>query len=188
MQPSRSRVWKGSTRESLRKIFGSPQLTISPPSGPPWKASALKPRMHFINCHGGPADSHFYGQHGEDYPVSHETPDVAEKILEGTVAAEECCFGADLFNSFKLAQDMGICNRYLFVGRSGWLLRQYDDGVWAALGERPGGHHHAGFPQACLVGSFAGTRGSASSVGLRPEECGSRSDRPEDPFAVLSSG
>ena len=114
-------VWKASTRESLRKIFGSPQLAISPPSGPPWKASALKPRMHFINCHGGPADSHFYGQHGEDYPVSHETPDVAGKILEGTVVAVECCFGADLFNSFKPVQDMGICNRYLLEGAAAFF-------------------------------------------------------------------
>lgn len=77
--------------------------------------------MHFINCHGGPADFHFYGQKGSSYPVAHESPDIAGKILEGTVATAECCFGAELYNSFKPVQDMGICNRYLLDGAYGFF-------------------------------------------------------------------
>lgn len=114
-------VWKGSTQQSLKNIFGSQQLAISPPSGPPWSVSELKPRMHFINCHGAPADFHFYGQRGQSFPVSHETPDLAGKIVEGTVATAECCFGAELYNSFQPAQDMGICNRYLLDGAAGFF-------------------------------------------------------------------
>ncbi len=114
-------VWKASTKQSLQNIFGSQQVAIAPPSGPPWTAAALHPRMHFINCHGGPADFHFYGQKGSSYPVAHETPDLKGKILEGTVAAAECCFGAELYDSFKLALEMGICNRYLLDGAYGFF-------------------------------------------------------------------
>lgn len=113
--------WKASTKQSLQNIFGSQQMSISPPSGPPWTAAALSPRMHFINCHGSPADFHFYGQKGSSYPIAHETLDLKGKIVEGTVAAAECCFGAELYDSFKLALEMGICNRYLLDGAYGFF-------------------------------------------------------------------
>lgn len=59
----------------------------------PWKASALKPRMHFINCHSGPADFHFCGQRGRGV-----------QFRCGPLQLVQACAGH------------GICNRNLLDG------------------------------------------------------------------------
>jgi hypothetical protein len=108
-------VWEGSTRMSLDNLFGSNEkLSLSPSKGPAWPKALLSKKLHFINCHGAPATSQFFGQHGQDFPISHDAKLLTDKISEGTVAAVECCYGAELYDSFLLgAGQMGICSTYL---------------------------------------------------------------------------
>ncbi|MCU0596157.1 MAG: hypothetical protein MUC98_11950, partial [Desulfobacterota bacterium] len=92
-------VWKDSTALSLTKIFGSSaSMATSPPKGPKWTNAELGRRVHFINCHGSPEDPNFYGQRGRSYPVAHSAEKLVKKIMNGTVIAVECCYGAQLYD------------------------------------------------------------------------------------------
>ena len=114
--------WRKSTGESLFNIFGnSSALTLAPPKGPNYPAKQLAPLGHFINCHGGPSDPQFYGQKGKDYPPSLSSEAIKGKIKPGTVAAVECCYGAELYNSVTLSLPMPICQRYLIQGAYGYF-------------------------------------------------------------------
>ena len=87
--------WKGSTKFSVSNIFGNADdLLLAPPSGPVYGSGQLHSRTHFINCHGALASPEFYGQKGNSYPKSLTTKSTKGKLLEGTVAAVECCYGA----------------------------------------------------------------------------------------------
>lgn len=113
--------WKVSTQMSLTAIFGGvPPLHRSPPTTPPVKAAQLKPRSHFINCHGGDIDFHFYGQLGNAFPVSMDTPDNRNRITRGTVASVECCFGAQIYDPTR-STDLGLCCGYLEDGAHGFF-------------------------------------------------------------------
>jgi len=108
-------VWSGSTEMSLDNLFGSnKKLNLSPKAGPKWSSAVLGKRVHFINCHGAPASYQFYGQQGQQYPVAHDASLIKNNITEGTIVAAECCYGADLFDSFLLTNgQIGICSEYL---------------------------------------------------------------------------
>jgi hypothetical protein len=115
-------VWQGSTRLSVNNIFGnSEKLLLAPPSGPNYPDGQLRNRMHFINCHGGPVSPEFYGQHGNRYPASLTTQSTVGEIPEGTVAAVECCYGAELYDSITLVIDKPICQSYLQQGAYGYF-------------------------------------------------------------------
>jgi hypothetical protein len=116
-------VWKGSTAMSIKKIFGNSQnLLLAPPSGPGYPNGQLHSRIHFINCHGATAIPEFYGQIGNDnYPVSLTTKTTVGEIVEGTVAAVECCYGAELYDSVTLSKDKPICQSYLEQGAYGYF-------------------------------------------------------------------
>jgi hypothetical protein len=115
-------VWKGSTRLSLENIFGDAgRLLLSPKSGPKYRSGELGSRMHFINCHGAVAAPEFYGQSGTNFPVSLTTPTTKDSILEGTVAAVECCYGGELYDSVTLDLAIPICQSYLQQGAYGYL-------------------------------------------------------------------
>lgn len=107
--------WKGSTRMSLDRIFGANVgLLLAPEAGPKWTKEQLRPRLHFINCHGAPADHQFYGQQGESYPVAHDSTLLSGRIVEGSVVAAECCYGAQLYDAGLLGDNhVGICSAYL---------------------------------------------------------------------------
>jgi hypothetical protein len=110
-------LWQGSTRLSVNNIFGNDaRLLLAPPSGSNYPDGQLRYRMHFINCHGGPASPEFYGQHGNSYPISLTTKSTFGEILDGTVAAVECCYGAELYDAITLAIDVPICQSYLKQG------------------------------------------------------------------------
>ncbi|HEX6641510.1 MAG TPA: hypothetical protein VF215_10385, partial [Thermoanaerobaculia bacterium] len=114
-------TWKKSTRLSIRKTFGSQAgVFISPKAGPKWTGEQLAPLSHFVNCHGAEGRSEFYGEDPtkpEDddarYPLAHQTTLVRSKIREGTVAAVECCYGAQLYKPDKVEPEHGICQEYL---------------------------------------------------------------------------
>jgi len=102
-------VWKASTALSLTKIFGSSaSMATSPPKGPSWKSAELGRRVHFINCHGSPEDPNFYGQRGRSYPIAHTAAKLVKKIMNGTVIAVECCYGAQLYDPADADMQPGI--------------------------------------------------------------------------------
>jgi hypothetical protein len=110
-----AKVWEKSTRLSLERLSGSGKdVRLSPLEGPNWESRLLARRMHFVNCHGTPADPNFYGQSGSKYPIAHSAELVIGKLTEGTVAAVECCYGAELYDPSLLdSGQSGICNTYL---------------------------------------------------------------------------
>lgn len=114
--------WRKSTAESLFNAFGNDAaLNLAPPKGPTFSAKALAPLAHFINCHGGQADPAFYGEKGRSQPESLTSDGIARKIRPGTVAAVECCYGAELYDSVTLSIAMPICQRYLNRGAYGFF-------------------------------------------------------------------
>jgi Peptidase family C25 len=115
-------VWKASTALSLTKIFGSSaSMATSPPKGPSWKNAELGRRVHFINCHGSPDDPNFYGQRGRSYPIAHTAKKLVNKIMNGTVIAVECCYGAQLYDPADADMQPGICSTYLRDGAYGFF-------------------------------------------------------------------
>jgi hypothetical protein len=90
-------VWKGSTELSLTQLFGSAEgLRLAPPEGPGW-GPLLGCRSHFANLHGSPLSTQYFGQSGDSYPVAHDAAVVEGQLQEGTIAAVEACYGAELF-------------------------------------------------------------------------------------------
>jgi hypothetical protein len=115
-------VWRGSTEMTLTNLFGSAaDLQLAPDRGPEWEDSLISRRTHFINCHGAPADSHFYGQRGRSYPQAHDASLFSGKIKEGTLVAAECCYGGELYNPNLADGQAGICNTYLGNGAYGFF-------------------------------------------------------------------
>ena len=105
-------VWQGSTTKSLTNIFGNADdLELSPPSGPDWTDKQLESRSHFVNCHGSSDDSKWYGQSGSNYPEAVKASQIDGKLSVGTIAAAECCYGAQLYAPG--ASQSAICNTYL---------------------------------------------------------------------------
>jgi hypothetical protein len=114
--------WRKSTELSLTNTFGNDAaLTIAPPGGPTHPAARLAPLAHFINCHGAQADPEFFGEKGNSQPVSLTSDGIAKKIKPGTVAAVECCYGAELYDSVTLELPLPICQRYLIQGAYGYF-------------------------------------------------------------------
>lgn len=115
-------VWKGSSALSLEEIFGSDAaLRLSPTLGPTHPRGKLQARTHFINCHGAPAAPEFYGEKRKKYPVALTTKGIRRLIREGTVAAVECCYGAELYDATMLELDLPLCQSYLAQGAYGYL-------------------------------------------------------------------
>lgn len=116
-----AKTWEKSTKMSVKKTFGSnANVFVSPVEGPTWTSDQLAPLSHFINCHGADGRSEFYGEHpkpapGEErYPTAHQTLLVRNNIAAGTVAAVECCYGAQLYKPKKtIDPNHGICQEYL---------------------------------------------------------------------------
>jgi hypothetical protein len=117
-----TQTWRKSTALSLFNVFGnSAALTPAPPNGPVHPASRLAPLTHFINCHGGQADPAFYGESRTSMPTALTSKTIARKIKPGTVAAVECCYGAELYDSVTLALPVPICQHYLVQGAYGYF-------------------------------------------------------------------
>lgn len=114
--------WKESTGLSLENVFGrASNLRVAPASGPAFTAQQLGALAHFINCHGAGTDDRFYGQKGEKYPTAMQAAKVKGKIRNGTIAAVECCYGAELYDSVTLSLPIPICQQYLADGTYGYL-------------------------------------------------------------------
>lgn len=118
-----AKLWSGSTTQSLEHIFGnSSSQLLSPLAGPLYDGGELNALAHFINCHGAAAEPQFFGEDAQkNFPIAVTTRDVTGQIMEGTVAAVECCYGAELYDSATLGYDMPICQSYMDQGAYGYL-------------------------------------------------------------------
>ncbi|UCG51327.1 MAG: hypothetical protein JSW58_14200 [Candidatus Latescibacterota bacterium] len=116
-------AWKGSTRRSIRKLFGTQAgVKMSPYEGPRWSKTELGGKVHFINCHGDTRVSKFYGENEVapwDTPIAHLSTHLGGRIPRAAIVAAECCYGAELYE--PTAEPMGICQRYLGEGASGFF-------------------------------------------------------------------
>ncbi len=115
-------LWKKSSALSLANIFGNARkLLLAPPTGSVAASRKLGPRSHFINCHGALADPRFYGEDRKGTPVALDSNDLPGRIREGTVAAVECCYGAELYDSAALELPAPICQSYLAQSAYGYF-------------------------------------------------------------------
>lgn len=90
-------VWKGSTTSSVDLLPGpAPTTHLSPPARSTWAKAHVAPLTHFINCHGGDTTPDWFGQArgGAVDTVALAPEDVDGRVVEGTIVAAECCYGA----------------------------------------------------------------------------------------------
>jgi hypothetical protein len=110
-------IWENSSLLSVTNIFGNGSgLRTVPPSKSTWPPAFLGRLAHFINCHGAPHDSRFYGQPASGaqvFPVALDAGYLNLKVTEGTVVAAECCYGGQLFDTALNQGRLGICYTYL---------------------------------------------------------------------------
>ncbi|MET4315703.1 C25 family cysteine peptidase [Bradyrhizobium sp. RT4b] len=91
--------WKISTQLNLSALFGTHDpLSVSPADGHNGIDPSLRLLTHLINCHGATNDTRYYGQSGTNFPVAMQSNLVAPHLNLGTVAAAECCYGAEIFD------------------------------------------------------------------------------------------
>jgi hypothetical protein len=113
------KVWEKSTKMSVRNILGAvPVVLNSPTRGPQFAAKLLREKVHFVNCHGDLDDHRFSGEGPNEV---FDTAMDARKLTgvgKGTVAAFECCYGAQLYDPAGLPA-MSIANTYLRRGALG---------------------------------------------------------------------
>ena len=115
-------VWNHSTVMSAHNIFASPTVHRAPPTTTPLGVVQVGNRAHFINCHGATADPHFYGEDpAGSFPQAMSVVDVQGRIPRGTVAAAECCYGAEIYNPALASGQQGICQTYLEEGAYGFF-------------------------------------------------------------------
>src|SRR5207302_5716283 len=69
--------------------------------------------------HGALNDPHFYGQSGENFPISHHSQVLANLRFDGTLVAAECCYGSWLYD--PAGADWAIAARYLSGGAYGYF-------------------------------------------------------------------
>lgn len=114
-----AKVWVTSTKMSVRNILGAvPVVLTSPTAGPSFTAAQLRQKVHFVNCHGNEADHTFSGEFPKDVYATAMDARKLTGVSAGTVAAFECCYGAELYDPQGLPA-MSIANAYLAKGAVG---------------------------------------------------------------------
>jgi len=118
-----AKTWQKSTRLSVETLFGAgTRLFTSPSDGPRWTKAQLAPRVHFINCHGNTLSPLYMGEFPEQkYFTAHDSALLRAKVMEGTVIAAECCYGAALFDPADADGKPAICSTYLREGAYGFF-------------------------------------------------------------------
>ncbi len=113
-------AWKGSTTMSVDLLPGpAPITSLSPPQTSGWTKAELKPRTHFVNCHGGDTIPDWFGQLDSNAPVDTvalSPEDINGRITAGTVVAAECCYGAMHMDPADLGGRLPMMWAYLGSG------------------------------------------------------------------------
>ncbi len=118
--------WRASTRLTMDRLGAKKApLHVSPEEGPNWSKKVLSGRVHFINCHGGDRAPRFFGEKGKRQPTAHEARKLDGRIVEGSIVASECCYGAQLYDPrrpFATEREVpNICAVYLREGAYGFF-------------------------------------------------------------------
>jgi hypothetical protein len=114
-----AKVWVKSTKMSVRNIMGAvPVVLTSPTAGPTFSTKQLGQKVHFVNCHGNESDHTFSGEFPDEVYATAMDARKLKGVGAGTVAAFECCFGAELYDPRGLPA-MSIANTYLAKGAAG---------------------------------------------------------------------
>jgi GNAT superfamily N-acetyltransferase len=114
-----AKVWGKSTKMSVRNLFGAaPGVLISPNAGPKFAAKQLGAKVHFVNCHGDESSHTFSGEGPREKYFTAMDARKLTGVMRGTVAAFECCYGAELYDPQGLPAQ-SIANEYLAQGAPG---------------------------------------------------------------------
>jgi hypothetical protein len=114
-----AKVWVKSTKMSVRNIMGAvPVVLASPTAGPTFSKTQLGQKVHFVNCHGNESDHTFSGEFPDEVYATAMDARRLKGVGAGTVAAFECCYGAELYDPQGLPA-MSIANTYLARGAAG---------------------------------------------------------------------
>ena len=90
--------WTGSSAITAANLFSTLDgLALCPPTRPDKHTTLHKARIHFFNCHGNASSHQFWGEQGDDQPISFRSSNIPDRLLPGTVIAAECCYGAELY-------------------------------------------------------------------------------------------
>jgi Peptidase family C25 len=120
-----TKSWVTSTTQSMTQLAGTTApVRTSPAEGPVWTAGDLAPGLHFVNCHGGEFDPHWYGEaHAGQLndPVSLQSSSLIGLITPGTVAAAECCYGAEHWPPAAAGGQTSVAMAYLLNGANGFF-------------------------------------------------------------------
>jgi hypothetical protein len=115
-------VWSQSTQLSVANVFGS---GVTPKMCPTDAHHGIDVDLgqlaHFINCHGAKAHDKYYGQQGATYPIAIESIHLSPCVRADTVAAAECCFGAELYDFAASGTAQPICMSYLLKGAAAFV-------------------------------------------------------------------
>jgi hypothetical protein len=113
-----------STKKSIRTVFNKEKdLDVVPPADFTNIGVRFSRLGHFINCHGLPSTSKFYGgpAPGGEATVAMTSEQVAAQAAEEVLVVAQCCFGADLYDP-KEAKGIGpICISYFARGALGYF-------------------------------------------------------------------
>lgn len=91
--------------------YGMGALQTAPNVGPDlYKVEDTHKKIAYINCHGGENVPNFYGQNGNNYPIS---VTIRDEQFKNAIVAAECCYGANVINKNKTNS---ICLNALYSG------------------------------------------------------------------------
>ena len=106
---------------SVRNLLGASTTVLNAPAaGPRFTARQLRETLHFVNCHGNESDHTFSGEGPRERYVTAMDARKLTGVTPGTVAAFECCYGAELYDPSGLPAQ-SIADTYLAEGASGVL-------------------------------------------------------------------
>ncbi|PKW19200.1 C25 family cysteine peptidase [Saccharopolyspora spinosa] len=120
-------VWKEGSARDLTYLFGnSTALHLVPPETSPWKPpTPLGALIHFVSCHGTFSNPEWFGESkdgggNEIPPLAMASDDIKQNITYGTIAAPQCCYGAELFST-KTSPGIPLCSTYLDNGATAFF-------------------------------------------------------------------
>ena len=116
--------WQPFTELSLKADFGNATAikVIDGMVHSPWPTALLKNLSHFVNCEGLPFHPKYFASGvGFANQVALDAEELKNIILEGTVVAAECCYGAQLYNPALAGNKPSMGNVYLANKAYGYL-------------------------------------------------------------------
>jgi hypothetical protein len=129
--------FKNSTGQTIAELEPTGEIDIVPPAGPPATDARFARLSHFINCHGLKDKAEFFSGADEQLVVAMNSSQVAEHVVDGTVVAAECCYGAQLYDPRLAKAEVPICISYIAKGALGFFGST--NNAFGGIGAKPNG-------------------------------------------------